>query len=78
MPRPEQLVRVADVRAGDEVRWSMRDKPHEVKTKEDAGGTRVKITLANGAWRTYDVEDRIIRLDPKPETKSDHQRRWGK
>ena len=74
--RESRVVRVSEIRPGDEVRFSARDKkPHPVTKKEDAGGSRVKITLANGAVRTYDVTDQIIRLDPKPDSKSD-QRKW--
>lgn len=76
MPRESQVVRVAEIRPGDEVRFSSRDKKaHPVTKKEDAGGTQVKVTLANGAVRTYDVGDQIIRLDPKPDSKSD-AKKW--
>lgn len=72
--RAERLVDASSVRPGDEVRWSMRDKAYRVNQVESVGG-RVKITLSSGAWRTYAPDDRIIRLDPKPESASD-RRTW--
>lgn len=64
--RSENLVAASRIKEGDEVRWSTRDKPQEVKLVKRQEG-RIRIDLASGSWRTYAPDDRLIRLDPKPE-----------